>query len=420
MQQDPLGDREREIAVRKAQRCSMLSGVILLAALHSGTRGDRGSVPGSPRSTPHLVQEFIGPNYHFASAVALSKTTLAISDSTGVTAPSVVNIYRKERSGWQMTQQLGERADAFGFGTGVVLSGSNLIISAADSQVDAYTSHNGHWASMGQLRAPGITGADYFGSSPDWGGGLALSGNTLVVGAAGYGAGRAYVFQRGRHGWFLSTQFEAPDRSPKGNFGESVAIYGSTIVIGADRTAGRAGRAYVFERSHSKWEQTAELKASGPPGSEFFGSAVAVNGSTLAVGGALGAATKYEGRVYVFRKIGPVWKQVALLKGSDTGPDDDFGTTMVMSDKELVVGAFDHTGQGRVYLFAPFGARWTQVAELGPHDLSKDQFGEFGASLAQAGSLLLVGATGIQVGATGNISSASWNGRGYLYRVGSK
>jgi FG-GAP repeat len=85
---------------------------------------------------------------------------------------------------------------------------------------------------------------------------VALSGQTIVVGApfdsgaAGARQGSAYVFMRSGGGWSQQQKLETSDAESFDNFGNSVAIRGETVVVGAPYDSGaagfRQGSAYVF------------------------------------------------------------------------------------------------------------------------------------------------------------------------------
>ena len=82
------------------------------------------------------------------------------------------------------------------------------------------------------------------------------------------------------------------------NFGGSVAVSGDTVVVGAsgedssstgvnstpNELADASGAAYVFVRSGSTWSQQAYLKARNTGAGDAFGSSVAVSGDTVVVG----------------------------------------------------------------------------------------------------------------------------------------
>ena len=74
------------------------------------------------------------------------------------------------------------------------------------------------------------------------------------------------------------------------HFGQSVAISGDTVVIGAHMEDGGGldrGAAYIFARNQGgadDWEQVKRLTASDPDDGDNFGSSVAISGDTLVVG----------------------------------------------------------------------------------------------------------------------------------------
>jgi hypothetical protein len=87
----------------------------------------------------------------------------------------------------------------------------------------------------------------------------------------------------------------ASDAASGNQFGRSVAISGSTAVIGSPYRSSETGAAYVFGLSGTKWLQQAEL--ADPPGGDLFGWSVAWTGSTALLG-APGTSSNV-GAVYV-------------------------------------------------------------------------------------------------------------------------
>jgi hypothetical protein len=139
--------------------------------------------------------------------------------------------------------------------------------------------------------------------------------------------------------------------------GVSVAISGTTAVVGAPGSAKDAGRAYVFTNTAAGWTEAAELEGSDTVASDFFGYSVAISGTTAIVS-APGYA-KNAGRAYIFTRTPTGWKQVAELKGSDTVAGDYFGDSVAISGTTAVVGADDHTkSAGRAYVFTSTTAGW--------------------------------------------------------------
>ncbi len=102
----------------------------------------------------------------------------------------------------------------------------------------------------------------------------AVSGTTVVVGEpgpiTGEGTGRAFVFTKTTRGWQPTAELHAPDDVVGDQFGQTVAISGSTVVVGAPWYASDAGRAYVFTKPMGGWDE-AELTGSGTGEGDYFG-----------------------------------------------------------------------------------------------------------------------------------------------------
>ena len=106
----------------------------------------------------------------------------------------------------------------------------------------------------------------------------------------------------------------------------------------------------MFTESAGHWTQAAELKGANTVAGDYFGASVAISGTTAVVG-AFGHADS-AGRGYVFTKTASAWKQVAELKGSDTVAGDSFGVSVGISGAIAIVGAAGSANfAGRAYVF---------------------------------------------------------------------
>jgi hypothetical protein len=222
---------------------------------------------------------------------------------------------------------------------------------------------------------------------------VAISGTTALVGAPGSAkdAGRAYVFTETAAHWNEVAELKGSDTVASDFFGYSVAISGTTAVVSAPGFAKNAGRAYIFARTATGWKQAAELKGSDTVAGDYFGDSLAISGATTFVG-ADGHA-KSAGRAYVFTNVATGWEQVAELKGSDTVAGDGFGYAVAISGTTVIVGAPDHAKDaGRAYVFTDATAGWKQAAELkGSDTVAKNGFG---VSVAISGMTAIAGAPG--------------------------
>src|SRR5262249_44265265 len=120
----------------------------------------------------------------------------------------------------------------------------------------------------------------------------------------------------------------------------------------ADNSAPWSGAAYVFVRTGETWTQEAYLKASNTGSNDLFGQSVAISGDTLVIGAAGESSTATgvngnqtddaaasAGAAYVFARNGGSWIQEAYLKASNRGANDFFGYSVAISDDTVVVGA---------------------------------------------------------------------------------
>ncbi len=220
-----------------------------------------------------------------------------------------------------------------------------------------------------------------------------------------------------------SAALTASDGADSDELGDSVAISGSTIAVGAPghgvgSHAGQ-GAVYIFTQPASgKWKnatQTAELTASDGAAGDQLGYSVAIDGPTV-VAGAPGARATVgrggKGMVYVFTQpASGAWKnasQTAELTASDAAAGDEFGSSVAISGKTVAAGAPEHTaaghgGQGAVYVFPqPASGAWknaTQTAELTASDGAGGD--ELGFAVAIDGGTIAAAASGHAVASNG-------------------
>jgi len=179
------------------------------------------------------------------------------------------------------------------FGSAAALNGSTALIGAdGDNSFQGaaylFTKSNGSWNEGQKLTASDGLPGDEFGYR------VALADHTLLVGAftATVGGvvsqGAAYLFTQSNGTWSESQKLTANDGALFDNFGASVALDGSTLVVGANgaTVGGNAaqGAVYVFTESNGAWTQTQKLTADDGAAFDNFGLSVALKGSTILVG----------------------------------------------------------------------------------------------------------------------------------------
>lgn len=291
---------------------------------------------------------------------------------------------------------------------------------------------------------PGIN--DQFGER------IALSGDTLVVGARfedsdGLGddgnptsdtavdSGAAYVFVRDNGSWRMDAYLKASNVGAGDMFGLDVDIDGDLIVIGAmnedssttgvnsipNNSASNSGAAYIFEKIGNTWQETAYLKASNAGSGDTFGNDVAVSGRTVVIGAQAERSSTsginpphnnsitQAGAIYVFSEVDGVWAEEAFIKPSNPNSNDLFGDVVSIDGNTIIASAsFEDSGSssvngtqgnrdnslnqniGAAYIFAKENGQWFQQAYLKPPN--PDVEDRFGNSVAISGDLAVVGA----------------------------
>ena len=228
-----------------------------------------------------------------------------------------------------------------------------------------------------------------------FGNAVAMTSDTLVVGAYGEGTwGSVYVYRRSGDTWGLEQELQPEDSPWGGGFGLSVAISGDTIAVGTPYDASLAGAVYVFTRSGTTWTQQHKITAGDGAASDFFGLAVAIDGDTVLCG-APGDEDR-TGSAYVFTRSGTVWSpQQKITSGGATG--DEFGYALALDGDTAIVGApfLDvgaNTYVGAAYVFTRSGSTWTQGPTLSPTAAGPYQY--FGNAVALDNGTAVIGGLG--------------------------
>jgi len=437
-------------------------------------------------SIPFVQQAYVkasntGKNDLFGHAVAISSDTLVVGaygegsdgssqDDNSDSDAGAVYVFVSNGNSWsqQAFLKASNIPEADRFGISVAISGDTLVVGAPVEWSDAtgvdgertnsaifsgaayvFVRSGETWSQQAYLKASNTGEGDRFGTS------VAISGDTVVVGAIGEDSnaidvdgdqldnslldpGAVYVFNRVDEIWSQQAYLKASNTGTGDEFGESVAIDGNTVVVGAsrERSNGRsedddsllfAGAAYVFIRSDETWSQQAYLKSGRfiPDRDDNFGKSVAISGDTIVVGtpgedsngtfeGDDSAAN--SGAAYVFVRSDGNWSQQAWLKASNISRLDLFGGSVSVSGNTIVVGAteedsddigvsevgvnnFAAPDSGAAYIFERNNSIWSHKAYVKASNTDSDD--AFGSAVAVSGLRVAIGAEVERSSATG-------------------
>lgn len=382
------------------------------------------------------------------------------------------------------------------FGVSVAVSGDTIAIGATGDDapfggtgdqfnrltedsgaVYIYTRSGSTWSQQAYIKASNADKEDYFGSVID------LEGDTLVVGVSNEDSnatgingnqadnsspksGAVYVFQRTGSVWSQEAYLKASNTDSRDEFGFSLALSGNMLAVGAlyessdasningdqtSNTLSGSGAVYVFERTGNTWTQQAYVKSFLPYQGDYFGSAVALDGSTLVVtarneqrrsrgvdGFRAGLSLFRSGAVYVLERAGNTWTQQAYIKPPIATDYNYFGRALAISSNTLFIGSYGKGTfgpglgfnggpspdsaylDGSVDMYTRTGSTWSNQAHIkatypGPNDF-------FGGKLALDGNTLVIGASNEDSSATGingnqQNDSAESSGAVYVRRI---
>jgi choice-of-anchor B domain-containing protein len=326
----------------------------------------------------------------FALLLLLAVSTPAVAQTLRSTEPSLAG-------------------GALGFGYAVAVSEGTVFASrtgqvagfpmpaAQKGAVFLFRETGGRWREAAQVTGRDVAVGDEFGAT------LAVDGTVMVVGAPGAAEGRgaAYVFERGSDGtWVERAKLAATDWAPGDRAGSSVALRGQVLVVGAPGRDSSRGAARVYRRSaQGGWAEQARLPATLTPG-DRFGSAIAVAADRIVVGapgllpGGFGppASPPRPGAAFAYRPgQGGAWLEEARLTAEGDTTVVSLGTAVLIDGQEVLLGSpMANRAAGAVLRFGRDGAAWKVVGRITAAAPERPAF--FGSSMVKDGGDLLVGA----------------------------
>ena len=336
----------------------------------------------------------------FGESISWSDVELLISDpydDLDSEYRGTVHAFSAATMGWierQPIVAMGDQNENFGAVTAV--SGNVAVIKAAyqtdwygaQGAADIYSRDaNGNWQWQQKL-------------SDNFGGPIAIDGNTLLIGAPAqafgdnYDQGAAYIYVKSGDTWTQQAEIgDLANGKARDLLGTAVALSGDTALISAPGIDDSAGCVFVYVRTGTTWTRQAKLTVTDTPFGLYTGGTVALRGNIALIQGPYVSGD--PSAVYVFERSGTTWTQKKKLLSADVAAGDEFALSLALSDNAAFVGADQkqigtNYGQGRVYVFS--GSDWdTQSTIDSPAGTS---YGHFGTSIAVDGKRLIIGESG--------------------------
>jgi filamentous hemagglutinin family protein len=388
--------------------------------LGSGTWMDLATTPGQPVTGLAVASRF-------GTSVALNSNYALIGAGGVLANRGDAYLYNLGTGAWtDMATTSGQPVTGMAvfsyFGNGVALNNSYALIGASglgSSRGNAYLYNlgTGAWTDLATTAGQPVTG---LGASSQFGSSVALNSSSVLVGAYGVSSnrGNAYLYDLGSGAWtdLASSSGEPVTGLANGSrFGWGVALNSNYALVGALGVSSSRGNAYLYNLGSGAWTDLAT--ASGPAvtnvgSNAYFGSAVALN-SNYALVGALGVSGQ-RGDAYVYNLGTGAWTDLATTSGQPVtglGGNSRFGASVALNSDYALVGAYGVSGsRGDAYLYNLGNGAWTDLATTSGQPVTGLGGGStFGSSVALNSNFALVGGIGV----------LGYRGDAWLYNLGS-
>ena len=213
-----------------------------------------------------------------------------------------------------------------------------------------------------------------------------LGGGNLMVVAGAPGTGRAFVFVRSSGSWSQVATLTPPGGGAGTLFGDDVSISGGQILVGAPSYQTTGAAFYYSSYSAS----AATIKPSGIPNFGEYGKSVSIEGSKVVV------SSIGQEAVHVFSTSSLTSPSIVLTKPSGA---NGFGTAVAVEGSRIAVGApnekiGNRTDAGAVYVYnSANGSQTSRIARPEADAGSEDLFGDDVAFARGNANRLIVGAS---------------------------
>ena len=381
-------------------------------------------------------------NYIFSEDVEIHGGRAYASTEVDNSSHGAIFMYEMDSTtgNWTMAQKIQspESGTSEGFGYDFDVDGNYMVVGARLNSTDAITANykskagalfvykknnNNRWLYDQKIVTSDRAIDDYFGMF------VAIHNGRIAAGAPGHdydtnstsylsNAGAAYVFELNSSGQFVEVQkIAAFNRYTQENFPQSVDIYNDHIVLGSTyhtydlneaNSMQNAGAAFVYSRNSSgKWKQNQKFTAKTRMNFNWFGNAVDIFDSTMAISAFADVYDANEqnqqsqaGSVTLFRlQSNGKWKWEQKISAPDRRRFDHFGVSVALSEECVVVGSsgsdFDQFNQnsissaGAAYVYKrnQFGL-WSHDKKLVQSDRTREDF--FGGHVAIENDVIII------------------------------
>ena len=304
----------------------------------------------------------------FGTALDAADGTLAV----GAPAANAVYLFRPqdEAATWTQAARVAPSDNTAEFGTSVALAGNHLFVGAtkpAPSEdepeqhvVYVFEEQSGvGWQEMAVLQNDALAPGSRFGAA-------LLAGNDhLIVGAPEHSGGAVTIYQQGAEGWAKQQTMAMGDLTDDAQFGTALQWAGDQILVGAPRAHSATGAAYLLARSGKTWSVETRLLPSNGVSGGGFGTTLAARENEVWIGAP--NVERETGALYRFQHQGSSWSEGQRVDAPEPELGDSFGAALAMSGSTVAVGLpGDDSGAGTLALYSTTDNAWTADSPIAP------------------------------------------------------
>ena len=362
----------------------------------------------------------VTPHASNASTFNLTFTVTDGINTATSAAQSFTLAFGPEWNTLSQTQQVtaGTASQNAIFGRSLAFSedGNYLLVGASGDRISgnwtgrvwAYSRSGNTWTNNQNFIPPNITSNDNFGWSMDITGNstAVIGGRAETVGGVS-DAGAAHIYTRSGTSWSRVAGLTQSDPTFNVLYGHSVGISGQTAVVGAMQFSG-GGKVYIwYNSSGNTWSlQQAITESSGV----YFGSAVAIDGDTLAVSSpysSLNSITN-SGGIFIYTRSGTTWSLQQTINHATTDSTTLYQGSggLVLKNDTLIFSSnryapSGYTNVGGIFVYTRSGTTWSHQATIAPNIANNSYISTFGGD----DKTIVIG----------NSAHNSWTGRAWVY-----
>lgn len=257
---------------------------------------------------------------------------------------STVEIYQIANGNLTLTDEIEPPAGPYEFALSVAISGDRIVLGLPGNTpsipgiANVYRHESGAWSPEQTLSHTG--GSNLFGAAVD------IDGDVLVVGDQTHNGfqGRASIFEFDGAQWSIADSFEGMFNS--GIFGYAVSVSGDKVAVGAPSlgiiTGSAFGNVYVYERQVSPlgWERIGLFQPAPSTAGPLPGLGVMLFGNRLLYGAphvnAMHSSLRQSGAI-IQEYDGENWTYIGTARSPETPISDYFGSAVAIDGGHVAV-----------------------------------------------------------------------------------